>query len=129
MWHGLNVIENWNSANGSIFYGKGGEISTNRYEDQEVAVLTLHLLQNCLVYVNTLMIQKVLSQSKWYNIMTEEDFRALTPLIYTHVNPYGNFDLNMDERIPIDIDINWYYSINSYYTQHPSNYLLLFNHK
>ena len=55
---GLNVVENWNSANGFIFYGKGGEISTNRYEDQEIAVLTLHLLQNCLVYVNTLMIQK-----------------------------------------------------------------------
>lgn len=102
---GLNVIENWNSANGFIFYGKGGEISTNRYEDQEIAVLTLHLLQNCLVYVNTLMIQKVLSQSKWYDIMTKEDFRALTPLIYTHVNPYGNFDLNMEERIPIDIAI------------------------
>ncbi|KNY27641.1 Tn3 family transposase [Pseudobacteroides cellulosolvens] len=100
---GLNVVENWNSANGFIFYGKGGEISTNRYEDQEIAVLTLHLLQNCLVYVNTLMIQKILSQSKWLEIMTPEDFRALTPLIYTHINPYGNFDLNMNERIPIDI--------------------------
>lgn len=45
---GLNVVENWNSANGFIFYGKGGEISTNRLEDQEVAVHSLHLLQNCL---------------------------------------------------------------------------------
>jgi hypothetical protein len=27
---GLNVVENWNSANSFIFYGKGGEISTNR---------------------------------------------------------------------------------------------------
>ena len=26
---GLNVVENWNSANGFIFYGKGSEISTN----------------------------------------------------------------------------------------------------
>lgn len=34
-------------------------------------------------------------------MMTIEDFRALTPLIYSHVNPYGNFDLNMNERIPI----------------------------
>lgn len=99
---GLNVIENWNSANGFIFYGKGGEISTNRIEDQEVAVLSLHLLQNCLVYINTLMIQQVLSQRKWYDMMTPEDFRALTPLIYTHVNPYGNFDLDMTQRLPID---------------------------
>jgi TnpA family transposase len=52
---GLNVIENWNSANGFIFFGKGGEIATNRIEDQELAVLNLHLVQNCLVYINTLM--------------------------------------------------------------------------
>lgn len=38
--------------------------------------------------------------------MTPEDFRALTPLIYTHINPYGNFDLNMDERIQLDNHIN-----------------------
>lgn len=98
----LNVVENWNSANSFIFYGKSGEISTNRIEDQELSVLSLHLLQNCLVYINTLMIQQVLSQKKWYDIMTTEDFRALTPLIYNHVNPYGNFDLDMEQRIPID---------------------------
>ena len=34
---GLNVVENWNSANGFIFFGKGGEIATNRLEDQEVS--------------------------------------------------------------------------------------------
>lgn len=100
---GLNVVENWNSANSFIFYGKSGEISTNRIEDQELSVLSLHLLQNCLVYINTLMIQQVLSQKKWYDIMTPEDFRALTPLIYNHVNPYGNFDLDMNQRIPIDM--------------------------
>jgi TnpA family transposase len=97
----LNVVENWNSANGFIFYGKSGEISTNRLEDQEVSVLSLHLLQNCLVYINTLMIQQVLSRDEWKNTLTKEDLRALTPLIYNHINPYGNFELNMEERIPI----------------------------
>lgn len=99
---GLNVVENWNSANGFIFYGKGGEISTNRLEDQEVAVLSLHLLQNCLVYINTLMIQSVLSEKQWQDMMTPEDLRALSPLIYSHVNPYGIFKLDMMERIPIE---------------------------
>lgn len=99
---GLNVIENWNSANSFIFYGKSGEISTNRIEDQEISVLSLHLLQNCLVYINTLMIQQVLSQKKWYDMMAPEDFRALTPLIYNHVNLYGNFHLDMALKIPID---------------------------
>jgi len=99
---GLNSENIWNSANSFIFYGKSGEISTNRLEDQELSVLSLHLLQNCLVYINTLMIQHVLSERKWRDMMAPEDFRALTPLIYSHVNPYGNFDLDMAQRIPID---------------------------
>ena len=53
---GLNVVENWNNVNNFIFYGKGREIATNRLEDQELAVLSLHFLQICLVYINTLMI-------------------------------------------------------------------------
>ena len=99
----LNVVENWNSANGFIFFGKGKEISTNRLEDQEIAILSLHLLQSCLVYVNTLMIQSVLSEPKWMNAMQPEDLRGLTPLIWSHVNPYGTFRLDLDERLPIEI--------------------------
>ncbi|WP_408633764.1 Tn3 family transposase [Paramaledivibacter caminithermalis] len=86
----------------SFFFGKGGEISTNRLEDQEISVLALHLLQNCMIYINTLMVQKILSEKEWKKVMLPEDYRALTPLFYTHINPYGSFDLNMDERIPID---------------------------
>ena len=40
---GPNVIQGWNAANSFIFYGKGGEIATNRRDDQEVSVLSLHL--------------------------------------------------------------------------------------
>ncbi len=100
---GLNVVENWNSANSFIFYGKGGEIQTNRMEDQEIAVLALHLLQNCLVLINTLMIQEVLLEQNKSLLqkLVPEDFRALTPLIYAHVNPYGTFKLNMHERLKI----------------------------
>lgn len=98
---GLNVVENWNSANGFIFYGKGGEIATNCRDDQELAILSLHLLQVALVYVNTLMFQQVLSESVWLSRMRPDDFRALTPLIYHHVNPYGLFRLNMQERLPL----------------------------
>ena len=31
---GLNVVENWNSANGFIFYGKQGEIAVNQLAEQ-----------------------------------------------------------------------------------------------
>lgn len=96
---GLNVVENWNSANDFIFYGDQGEFVTNRVEDQELAVLSLHLLQASLVYVNTLFIQEVLADDAWRDRMTPDDWRALSPLIYHHVNPYGRIELDMAKRL------------------------------
>jgi TnpA family transposase len=98
---GLNVIESWNGVNGFIYFGKGGEITTNRHEDQELAVLCLHLLQACLVYINTLMIQQVLDDPASGITLTPDDLRGLTPLTYSHVNPYGTFRLDMTERLPL----------------------------
>lgn len=98
---GLNVVENWNSANSFIFYGRHGEIASNRRDDQEIAMLALHLLQISLVYVNTLLIQDVLRDEAWLARLTAADYRGLTPLIYSHVNPYGIFQLDMTERLPI----------------------------
>jgi TnpA family transposase len=100
---GLNVVENWNSANDFILYGRGGEIATNRLEDQEATVLSLHLLQNCLVYVNTLMIQRVLGEPIWAKRMGAAERRGLTPLAWGHVNPYGLFRLDMTTRLPLDL--------------------------
>ena len=98
---GLNVIENWNSANSFIFYGRCSEISTNNREAQEAAVLSMHLLQVCMVFINTLMLQRVLADPEWQDRLETEDLRALTPLIYAHVNPYGRFYLDMDERLSL----------------------------
>jgi TnpA family transposase len=98
---GLNVVENWNGANTFIFYGKGGEFSSNRIDDQEISVLALHLLQISLVYVNTLMVQDVLAEEAWLKRLTAEDYRGLTPLFYSHVNPYGTLRLNMEERLSL----------------------------
>jgi TnpA family transposase len=98
---GLNVIENWNSANSFIFYGKSGEVATNRLEEQELSILCLHLLQISLVYVNTLMLQKVLDDPAWRRRMTSADYRGLSPLIYAHINPYGRFSLDLSERLSL----------------------------
>jgi TnpA family transposase len=99
---GLNVVESSNSVNDFIFYGKAREISTNRREDQELAMLCLHLLQNSLVYVNTLMLQSVLSHPQWEGKLTKEDKRAITALFYEHINPYGLFLIDLNQRITID---------------------------
>ena len=75
---GLNVVETWNSANGFIFFGRGGEVASNRLDEQQTSVAALHLLQSCLVYVNTLMLQRVLAEERWRGRMTAADERGLT---------------------------------------------------
>ena len=76
---GLNVIEQWNGANDFVFFARRGELASNRRENHEVSMLALHLLQNCMVYINTLMLQQVLAQPNWVDKLTPRDLRALTP--------------------------------------------------
>lgn len=73
---GLQVVENWNSVNSFIYFARGGEIASNRVDDQEVAMLCLHLLQLSLVYINTLMIQRVLGEAGWQKRLTATDWRG-----------------------------------------------------
>ena len=98
---GLNVVELWNGVNDFIFFDRGREFATNRREDQEVSMLCVHLLQNCLVYLNTLMMQRVLAEPAWASRLTERDRQGLSPLAHAHVNPYGRFDLDLESRIAL----------------------------
>lgn len=98
---GLNVVEQWNGATDFVFFARRGEMVSNRREDHEISMLALHLIQNSMVYINTLMIQKVLAQPHWQGKMTPRDYAALTPLIWEHVNPYGRFDLDMNARLAL----------------------------
>ena len=66
---GLNVVENWNSANDFIFYAKNGDLTASRVALQEISMLCLHLLQISLVYINTLLIQQVLADPEWMRKM------------------------------------------------------------
>ena len=47
------------------------------------------------------MLQQVLGEPEWNQPLTGEDQRALTPLIYGHINPYGTFRLDMSKRLVI----------------------------
>jgi Tn3 transposase DDE domain len=97
---GLNVVESWNRANSAIFFGKGGDIATNRRDEQELSVLCLRVLQAALVYVNTLMVQDVLADHEWAAALTDADRRGLTALFWTHVAPYGEVRLDMSAALP-----------------------------
>jgi hypothetical protein len=64
-------------------------------------MLALHLLQSSLVHINTLLLQEALKEPKWADRKTEADRRALSPLFWTHVNPYGRFELDMNRHLEL----------------------------
>lgn len=100
---GLNVVERWNGINNFIFYGKTGPMrSSKNPAELELSMLCLHLLQISMVYINTLMLQQLIDESDWLEKMAVEDKRAITPLLHEHINPYGIFILNLNERLAIN---------------------------
>ncbi len=85
-----------------------GDFQTNQLDEQELAALSLHLLEICLIYVNTLLIQRVLAEPRHFQAMQPADWRGLTPLFYQHINPYGTFRLDMNERMHIEEEVAMY---------------------
>ena len=92
---GLNVVERWNAANDFLCYGRQGIFAMNSREQQEVTTLSLQLLQNCLMLINTVVVEHTIAQHHLLDQLSGEDRRALTPLFYEHVNPYGLFALDL----------------------------------
>lgn len=93
---GLQVIEQWNSANGAIFYGKDAELTGAEREDREISMLALHLLQSALVLVNTRLVDRVLDEPIWASRMdTPVNRRALTALFWSNVALHGRFELDL----------------------------------
>ncbi|MEU0969071.1 Tn3 family transposase [Streptomyces sp. NPDC005917] len=52
-----------------------------------------------------MLMQEVLADPKWADRLTDADRRALSPLLWTHVNPYGRFESDMNSRLDLDLSI------------------------
>ncbi|MFE0654612.1 Tn3 family transposase [Streptomyces sp. NPDC059534] len=98
---GLQAVENWNSANTALHYGKDGALTGPDKEHAETSMLALHLLQSSLVHINTLLVRQVLAEPAWAKKLTDEDRRGLTALFWSNINPYGTFRLDMDKRLDL----------------------------
>lgn len=92
---GLNVVENWNLNNDFICYGRQGELATNHREQQKVVTLSLQLLQNCLMLINALLVERTIAREDMWERLTAQDLRGLTPLFHAPINPYGRFALDL----------------------------------
>jgi len=84
---GLQVVEQWNSVNVAIHYGREGELPGSDREAQEISMLALHLLQSALVLVNTRLVDRVLDSPTWQQQLTGTDLCGLTPLLCSLSSP------------------------------------------
>ena len=68
--------------------------------------MCLHLLQNALVLVNTVMLERVLYDNDYIHKdkMDAVDMNAMTPLFTSNVNPYG--DINLDINKPSFLEVH-----------------------
>lgn len=48
------------------------------------------------------MLQDILSEPGWADLLTPADRRGLTPLFWSHVRPYGEVTLDMAARLVLD---------------------------
>ncbi|MFI8952464.1 Tn3 family transposase [Streptomyces sp. NPDC053750] len=105
LWHrdlqreieeGLNVME---SSNGANFRDRLRQGRRDRCDEQQIFVLCLRILHFALVYVNTLMLQDVLGEPEWEDLLTPADRRGPAPLFWSHVRRYGEVNLDMGTRL------------------------------
>lgn len=68
-------------------------------ETTKVSMLTLHLPQSSPVLINTLMLQTILEDQEFHDMLTSEDRQGLTPLFWTHIAPYGRLTLDIKEDL------------------------------
>ena len=95
------MVENWNAGNGYIFCGKDSELPGPDRDSQEIAMLALHLLQSVVVHINTLLLQRVLTDNHWTETLDEADRRGVTPPFWSNWNPYGRFELDLDRHLDL----------------------------
>jgi hypothetical protein len=96
------VVETRNGADGFVFSGEGGEVASDRPEDQEAPVRAPHLLRSRLVHVDTPMPQRVPAEPAWRARTTPADARAPTPLVRGRVSPCGASDPDLGRRLALD---------------------------
>jgi hypothetical protein len=79
-------------------HSKQGVFATNSREHQEISTFALQLLQNCLMLINTIPVERTIEKENLMNRLSIEDLRALSPLFYEHINPYGVFEIDLNRQ-------------------------------
>jgi hypothetical protein len=82
-----NLMSEWRSR----YHGDGVLV----YWHVETGAICIYSQLRSLL-INTILIQRTIDRQGLLARLQPEDFRALTPLFYAHINPYGLFELDLE---------------------------------
>lgn len=96
----LNKGEAIHALRRFLFFANGGKIRQSQDEAQTNQIGCLNFATNAVILWTTVYMEEIVSQlqKEGYGI-TDEDLKHLSPARYGHVNPYGNYEFNVDVEL------------------------------
>ncbi len=93
----LNKGEAIHALRRFLFFANEGKIRHSQDEAQTNQVSCLNFATNAVILWTTVYMQEILHQLRreGYSVI-DEDLKHLSPARYGHVNPYGNYEFNID---------------------------------
>lgn len=91
----FNAFKNW------VGFGGEGVIRQNSRDEQRKVIKYNHLVANCICLYNVASITKVLNDLSEEGIsVNKEALKAISPYITSHINRFGNYQLDLNQKIP-----------------------------
>jgi TnpA family transposase len=96
----LNKGEAIHALRRFLFFANEGKIRKSQDEAQNNQVGCLNFVTNAVILWTTVYMQEILHQlrKEGYKVI-DEDLKHLSPARYGHVNPYGNYEFNVDVEL------------------------------
>jgi TnpA family transposase len=93
----LNLGESHHSLAEFLFFGEYGDLRRQDYYQQMNKISCLSLLINAVVCWNSLKLQNILENfKKEGKSISKETLRHVTPMLHSHINPYGEYRFDVD---------------------------------
>jgi TnpA family transposase len=96
----LNKGESLHSLRRFLFFANEGKIRQSQDEAQVNQVGCLNFVTNAVVLWTTVYTQAIILQLRKTGYpVSDEDLKHLSPARYEHINPYGNYEFNIDVEL------------------------------
>lgn len=96
-----NKSEAFNGFAQWIAFGGDGTITTNNRDEQRKVIKYNHLVANCVIFHNVFTLSRLLADLRQEGFPLEpEAVAALSPYLTQHINRFGRYQLDMEQRPP-----------------------------